>query len=124
MYEYDLAKRIKGSRPSRGIELATVEKAEPLTLSIGGVSYSSKDWAIYAPSDLWLEGVMMSGDGSIVSPSVSCAAEGASVSNIRFTGLMVDRLVGAPLLMEGDLVAVYELGGQSFVILSKVERVM
>ena len=123
MYEYDLAKRIKGARPSKGIELATVEKTEPLTLSIGGVSYSAKDWTIYRPASLVLEDVKTS-EGTVTGLSVACSAEGANASRATFEVVTADRLEARQTLTAGDLVAVYELGGQSFVILSKIERVM
>lgn len=123
MYEYDLAKRIKGARPSKGIELATVEKTEPLTLSIGGVSYSAKDWTIYRPADLVLEGLKVS-DGTASGLAVACGAVGADAGRASFAEVTADRLEARQTLEAGDLVAVYELGGQVFVILSKVERVI
>ena len=123
MYEYDLAKRIKGARTSKGIELATVEKTEPLTLSIGGVSYSAADWTIYRPASLKLEELKVS-DGTVTGLSVICSAEGANASRGTFSDAMAEKLEGVQTLTAGDLVAVYELGGQSFVILSKIERVM
>lgn len=123
MYEYDLAKRIKGARPSRGIELATVEKTEPLTLSIGGVSYSAADWTIYRPADLVLEGVKMS-EGTASGLSVSCSAQGANASQADFAEVAADKLEAKQALKAGDLVAVQELGGQTFVILTRLERVV
>lgn len=123
MYEYDLAKRIKGSRPSKGIELATVEKTEPLTLSIGGVSYSAKDWTIYRPVSLALEGVKMS-EGTASGLSVSCSAQGANASRADFAEVAADKLEAKQALKAGDLVAVQELGGQTFVILTRLERVV
>ena len=123
MYEYDLAKRIKGSRPSRGIELATVEKTEPLTLSIGGVSYSAKDWTIYRPASLMLEDVKAS-EGTATGLSVACSADGANASRAAFEVVMADKLEGKQALKAGDLVAVQELGGQTFVILTRLERVV
>lgn len=116
----ELARRLKG-RPVRGVELAQVVSAEPLTLDIGGVVYSSRDWRMYAPAYAMAE---MSLDNVLVlHPSVQCAATGAAVSGMGCEAIAAAEVEAQARWAPGDVLAVQELEGSTFVILCKLEEV-
>lgn len=119
--EYRLAKRIHGRTPPSGIERATVTAVDPLTIEVGGVVYSSKDWQMYEQAALWQQ--VTAKNGALSGTSVSCAT--GSASSISFAGGTAEEVTAVAKYNVGDLLAVQEVdGGTAFIILCRLKEVM
>lgn len=118
--EYRLAKKIHGRAPSPGIERATVTAVDPLTIEVGGVVYSSKDWQMYEQAALWQQ--VTAKNGALSGTSVSCAT--GSASSISFAGGTAEEVTAVAKYNVGDLLAVQEVdGGTAFIILCRLKAV-
>lgn len=122
MNEYDLARRLRGSSPSRSLEIGEVVGLEPLVVKIGGSEYKSgKDgWTFYEMvfdlEKAELEEVALTG------ASVNCGV--GAVSALKASKGTVKKGKAFIRYEVGDLLCVQQMSGDtSFMVLGKIREV-
>lgn len=108
---YRLAEKIKGTAPTKGVELATVKALDPFTLDIGGAVYSADKWVVYLPCFALQDAKLTQG---VLYRD----------TDLTFDSGAADSLEADALFAVGDVVAVQELGGKCFLVLAKLKAVI